>query len=168
VIRQALRRQPFWDLGWYALPASLGPWLLKSDQFRPACRCPSLLSSTEPSKNVKLPERRGWPDGFRCPRCEGRSTGYHWQATSANQCRRLSFIKPALTAEVPSWRQTKLPLTTWFLAFYSSASQDSDSSLALRRHFLGVNYERQWLLQNRSAAMKERVAPMSQRKGAGG
>ena len=43
---------------------------------------------------------------------------------------------------------TKLPLTTWFLAFYLiGQAKTGISSLELSRH-LGVNYDTAWLLHN--------------------
>ncbi len=52
---------------------------------------------------------------------------------------------------------TKLPLTTWFLAFYLlGQAKTGISSLALMRH-LGVNYRTAWLLHNKiMQAMSER------------
>ena len=44
---------------------------------------------------------------------------------------------------------TKLPLTTWFLAFYLVwQAKTGISSLALMRH-LGVNYRTAWLIHNK-------------------
>ena len=44
---------------------------------------------------------------------------------------------------------TKLPLTTWFLAFYFlSQSKSGISALALKRH-LGVSYPTAWLLRHK-------------------
>ena len=52
---------------------------------------------------------------------------------------------------------TKLPLTTWFLAFYLiGQAKTGISSLELSRH-LGVNYDTAWLLHNKILrAMTER------------
>ena len=52
---------------------------------------------------------------------------------------------------------TKLPLTTWFLAFYLvGQAKTGISSLALMRH-LGVNYRTAWLVHNKiMQAMSER------------
>jgi len=44
---------------------------------------------------------------------------------------------------------TKLPLTSWFLAFYLiGQAKTGISSLVLSRH-LGVNYDTAWLLHNK-------------------
>ena len=80
-----------------------------------------------------------WPDGFRCPRCDWQQYGFiHGRRHKRYQCRNCRH-QATLTAGT-IMEATKLPLTTWFLAFYLvGQTKTGISSLALMRH-LGVNY----------------------------
>jgi hypothetical protein len=67
-------------------------------------------------------------------------------------------LRPSATLTAGTILQgTKLPLTTWFLAFYLiGQAKTGISSLELSRH-LGVNYDTAWLLHNKILrAMSER------------
>jgi len=91
-------------------------------------------------------EKARWPDGFRCPRCNDHEHGLvYGRRLKRYQCRRRRH------------QATKLPLTTWFLAFYLiGQAKTGISSLELSRH-LGVNYDTAWLLHNKILrAMTER------------
>ena len=101
-------------------------------------------------------EKARWPDGFRCPRCDGHDHGLvYGRRLKRYQCRNCGH-QATLTAGT-IMQATKLPLTTWFLAFYMiGQAKNGISSLELSRH-LGVNYETAWLLQNKILrAMAER------------
>jgi len=100
--------------------------------------------------------RARWPDGFRCPRCGGAA---HYVVGQGGRrryqcaaCRhQASLIAGTLLAN------TKLPLTTWFLAMYLlSQAKTGHSALALKRE-LGVSYPTAWLLHHKiMQAMRER------------
>ena len=101
-------------------------------------------------------EKARWPDGFRCPRCNGHEHGLvYGRRRKRYQCRHCGH-QATLTAGT-IMQATKLPLTTWFLAFYLiGQAKTGISSLELSRH-LGVKYDTAWLLHNKILrAMTER------------
>ncbi len=126
-------------------------------QFQSCLSLPKLIElyGTEEKCEAAL-KRARWPDGFRCPRCEGKEYeligGRAPQALSVPELSRSGHPHGRHHLEA-----TKLPLTTWFLAFYLvGQAKTGISSLALRRH-LGVNYRTAWLVHNKiMQAMKER------------
>lgn len=93
-------------------------------------------------------ERMRWPEGFRCPCCgDSRHTVFvrdsrrYWQCV---RCRHQTSLRAGTIFE-----NTKLPLTTWFLAIYLlSQSKNNVSALELRR-ILGVNYKAAWRLKHK-------------------
>ena len=95
-----------------------------------------------------------WPNGFRCPNC-----GYHkscqlrqrkvWQCIRCKQ-------QVSLTAGT-LFDNTKLPLTTWFLAIYLlSQAKNGISAMYLKRQ-LGVSYNTAWTVKHKlMQTMRER------------
>ena len=101
-------------------------------------------------------EKARWPDGFRCPRCNGHEHGLvYGRRLKRYQCRNCGH-QATLTAGT-IMQATKLPLTSWFQAFYLiGQAKTGISSLELSRH-LGVKYDTAWLLHNKILrAMTER------------
>lgn len=101
-------------------------------------------------------EKVRWPAGFRCPRCEGHDYGLvYGRRLKRYQCHSCGY-QATLTAGT-IMQATKLPLTTWFQAFYLiGQAKTGISSLELSRH-LGVKYDTAWLLHNKILrAMSER------------
>jgi len=93
-------------------------------------------------------EKTRWPDGFCCPRCGGNEHGLvYGRRFKRYQCR-ICRHQATLTAGT-IMQATKLPLTTWFQAFYLiGQAKTGISSLELSRH-LDVNYDTAWLLHNK-------------------
>jgi transposase-like protein len=93
-------------------------------------------------------EKARWPDGFRCPRCQDHEHGLvYGSKLKRYKCPNCPH-QANLTADTII-EATKLPLTTWFLAFYLiSQAKTGISSLELSRQ-LGVNYVTAWLLHNK-------------------
>jgi transposase-like protein len=93
-------------------------------------------------------EKARWPDGFRCPRCKSHEHGLvYGRRLKRYQCRSCGH-QATLTAGT-IMQATKLPLTSWFLAFYLiGQAKTGISSLELSRH-LGVKYDTAWLLHNK-------------------
>jgi len=93
-------------------------------------------------------EKTRLPDGFRCPRCGGNEHGLvYGRRFKRYQCR-ICRHQATLTAGT-IMQATKLPLTTWFQAFYLiGQAKTGISSLELSRH-LDVNYDTAWLLHNK-------------------
>ena len=74
------------------------------------------LYGTEEKCETALEQAR-WPEGFICPRCEEKEHGLvYGRRPKRYQCRRCRH-QTTLTAGTIT-EATKLPLTTWFLAFY--------------------------------------------------
>jgi len=95
-----------------------------------------------------------WPSGFQCPACGG---GRHSvvKTRSLYQCSACHH-QASLTAKT-LFEQTKLPLTTWFLAIHLlTQAKTGLSALALMRQ-LGVSYNTAWRVKQKiMQAMKER------------
>ena len=118
-------------------------------QFQPGLSMPEFLKDygTEAQCEQALEAVR-WPEGFRCPRCDG--TAHYVVRDGVRKvfqcvaCRhQTSLIAGTL------FQGTKLPLTTWFLAVYLiSQAKTGLSALALRRQ-LGVSYPTAWLMQHK-------------------
>ena len=95
-----------------------------------------------------------WPEGFRCPAC-----GYHkycqLHTRKVFQCIRCKH-QASLTAGT-LFENTKLPLSTWFLAIYLlTQSKNGISAMDLKRQ-LGVSYNTAWMLKHKlMQAMRER------------
>ena len=126
-------------------------------QFQKGLSLPEFqrLYGTEVQCEAAL-EKARWPDGFRCPRCQGHEHGLvYGRRLKRYQCRTCGH-QATLTAGT-IMQATKLPLITWFLAFYLiGQAKTGISSLELSRH-LGVNYDTAWLLHNKILhAMTER------------
>ncbi len=87
-----------------------------------------------------------WPQSFRCPAC-----GYHkdcqLHTRKVFQCIRCQR-QVSLTAGTV-FENTKLPLTTWYLAIYLlTQSKNGLSAMDLLRQ-LGVSYNTAWMLQHK-------------------
>lgn len=95
-----------------------------------------------------------WPAGFRCPHCgSGRhsivKTRHLYQCTDCHH--QTSLISGTI------FEQTKLPLTTWFLAIHLiTQAKTGLSALALKRQ-IGVSYNTAWSMKHKiMQVMKER------------
>ena len=128
-------------------------------QFQPGLSMPEFLErygSDSKCEAALLAAR--WPEGFRCPLCAGaartsyrRGTLLYWQCADCDhQCSSISGT---------IFENTKLPLTTWFMAMQLlTQSKNNVSALELRRQ-LGVRYGTAWLLKHKiMEAMRLREA----------
>lgn len=124
-------------------------------QFQKGLSLPKFLEKygTESSCRDALFELR-WPEGFRCPEC-GHDRHCRLKSRALIQCNRCHH-QTSLTART-LFENTKLPLTTWFLAiFLITQSKNGISALALGRH-IGVSYKTAWLMRQKlMEAMRER------------
>lgn len=93
-------------------------------------------------------EKARWPDGFRCPRCSGHEHGLVY----SHRLKRYQCCNCGHQATLTSgtiMQATRLPLTTWFQAFYMiGQAKTGISCLELSRH-LDVNYDTAWLLHSK-------------------
>ena len=93
-------------------------------------------------------EQARWPNGYHCPRCE--ATAYCMVLTNGRPLFQCSACgrQTSLTAG-SLFENTKLPLTTWFLAIYLlSQAKTGLSTLALKRQ-VGVSYPTAWMLHHK-------------------
>ena len=107
---------------------------------------------------TRVLEQIRWAAGYRGPRC-GESQCYRIAATTTHrallQCMACRHQK-SLTAGTVLDR-SKLPLRTWFLAFYLvSQGKTGLSSLAMMRH-LGLSYRTAWLLRQKICCVMTRA-----------
>lgn len=128
-------------------------------QFQPGLSLAEFFEryGTEEQCAAALEEAR-WPDGFRCPRCEGSTySRVRRRQHTLYQCRACRHQTSLIAGTV--MQGTKLPLTTWFLAIHLiSQAKTGLSSLALKRD-LGVSYPTAWLIHHKvMQAMAEREA----------
>jgi transposase-like protein len=129
-------------------------------QFQQGLSLPEFLGSFG-SEEQCCEALRGarWPKGFVCPGCRGATS---WVISSGGrslfQCATCRH-QTSLTAGT-MFADTKLPLTTWFLAIYLiSQAKTGLSALALKRQ-IGVSYRTAWLMHHkimRAMAQREEV-----------
>jgi hypothetical protein len=100
-----------------------------------------------------------WPKGFVCPRCAGSAHSLTFNGRRLWEClnRHCRYQCSAIAGSV--FQDTKLPLTTWFLAMYwMTQSKNSIAALELRR-LLGVSYPTALLMKHKlMQVMSEREA----------
>ncbi len=128
-------------------------------QFQPGMSLFELFQQfgTEAHCEAALEQAR-WPEGFRCPRCDG--TAYcvlRVRARKTFQCNTCHHQTSLIAGTL--FEGTKLGLTVWFLAIYLiSQAKTGLSALALKRD-LGVSYPTAWLMHHKlMQAMVEREA----------
>ena len=103
--------------------------------------------------------RTRWPQGFRCPKCNGRPRSCFRRAGRVYyQCRACRYQTTLTSGTL--FDGSKLPLTTWFLAMHLlTGSKTNLSALELKRH-LGVCYDTAWKLKHKvMQAMTAREEP---------
>lgn len=107
-------------------------------QFQKGYSLPQLLGDygTEAQCHQALHHWR-WPEGFICPKC---GSNKHCLLTThtlyqCQQCRRQTSITSGTI-----FADTKLPLTTWFLAIYLLTQDKTGLSALSLKRLLGVSY----------------------------
>lgn len=95
-----------------------------------------------------------WPTGFRCPQC-GCDRYCVLKIRKLYQCNDCRHQTSLISGTI--FEQTKLPLTTWFLAIHLiTQSKTGLSALALKRQ-IGVSYNTAWSMKHKiMQVMKER------------
>lgn len=93
-------------------------------------------------------EAARWPQGFRCPRCEGtRHCVLFREGRKYFQCYGCRHQTTVLAGTL--FQATKLALPKWFLAMHlMTQAKNNVSALELMRH-LGVNYRSAWLVKHK-------------------
>jgi ribosomal protein L37AE/L43A len=88
--------------------------------------------------------RLRWPDGFRCPRCEG-CKAHRLRARGLWQCEACRY-QASVTAGTP-FHGTRVPLRTWFLAmFFMGRHKQGISALQFQRDAGLGSYKTAWTL----------------------
>ena len=89
-----------------------------------------------------------WPQGYRCPCCNGRARSrFRREGRIYYQCRACRHQTTLTSGTL--FEASKLPLTTWFLAMHLlTGSKTNLSALALKRH-LGVCYRSAWRMKQK-------------------
>ena len=89
-----------------------------------------------------------WPQGFRCPCCNGRARSrFRREGRVYYQCRACRHQTTLTSGTL--FEASKVPLTTWFLAMHLlTASKTNLSALELKRH-LGVCYRTAWRMKHK-------------------
>jgi transposase-like protein len=96
-----------------------------------------------------------WPEGFRCPACDGREAGGLHRRRLVWQCKRCGHQSSVTAGTV--MHKTHTPLRLWFWAAYLVATHHPGISAKQLSRQLGIRYETAWLmLQKLRRAM---VAP---------
>lgn len=85
--------------------------------------------------------RLRWPDGFRCPRCEG---AHFWPVRSVLMQCQVCGHQTSVTAGT-IFQDTRKPLADWFRAMYWLASQKNGASALGLQRVLGLgSYKTAW------------------------
>src|SRR5437870_10422191 len=78
-----------------------------------------------------------WPNGFRCPRCGGRSRGY-MASRQVEECAACGYQCSVTAGTI--FHKTRVPLTGWFWAIYrmgqDKRSEEHTSELQSRGHLV--------------------------------
>lgn len=90
---------------------------------------------------VEYLARLRWPEGFRCPVCDGqdawRTSTQHWKCVGCGR-------KTSVTAGT-IFHRTRTPLSTWFAAIWLVTSQKNGSSAQNLHDMVGLgSYETAW------------------------
>jgi len=123
----------------------------KSMSFDEFCE----LFATEEACREKLFQMR-WPEGFECPKCGGKTCGYHEKKKiyQCKTCRHQASMTAGTVME-----HTRLPIKIWFWAIFIMATDKRGSSATYLSTVLKIRYKSAWLLlQKLRSAMGDRDA----------
>ena len=117
-------------------------------QFQPGLSLTAFLRDygTEAQCEAAVVAAR-WPEGFVCDRCGCTRFSPTHNGRRLWQCKDCAYQSSSIVGSV--MENTKLALTTWFLAMYwLTQSKNGVSALALMR-YVGVSYPTAWLLRHK-------------------
>lgn len=93
-------------------------------------------------------ERSRWPQGFQCPKCQGKAHySYRRGRVKVFQCR-FCRTQTTLTEET-IFHSTKLPLTKWFQAMYFLSQNKNNVSILELRRLVGLSYPAAWRMKHK-------------------
>src|SRR5437667_9474086 len=87
-----------------------------------------------------------WPNGFRCPRCGGRSRGY-MASRQVEECAACGYQCSVTAGTI--FHKTRVPLAGWFWAIYRMGQDKKGISAVQLSQEIGVSYPTAWLLQHK-------------------
>jgi transposase-like protein len=98
--------------------------------------------------------RQRWPEGFRCPRCDGPSRGYI-RDRQVHECARCGYQCSVTAGTI--FHKTRTPLTSWFWAIYRMSHDKKGISAMQLSKEIGVGYRTAWVMQHKiRKAMEDR------------
>lgn len=118
-----------------------------SVQFQKGLSLPKFLESygSEQQCRDALFEKR-WPNGFVCPHC-GNTTYCELGTRQLYQCHQCHHQTSLIAGTV--FENTKLALTTWYLAIYLLTQHKSGVSALQLSRDLGVGYKAAWMIKHK-------------------
>lgn len=90
--------------------------------------------------------RQRWPEGFRCPRCDGASRGYI-ASRRVHECARCGYQCSVTAGTI--FHKTRTPLPSWFWAIYRMSHDKKGISAVQLSKEIGVSYPTAWLMQHK-------------------
>jgi transposase-like protein len=103
-------------------------------------------------------ENLRWPDGIRCPRCDGDKV-YRAEPRKQFDCAGCGYQFSVMSGTI--FHDSHLPLPKWFVAIYLMTESKKGISANQMKRTLGVSYKTAWYLCHRiRAAMKDAAAPL--------
>ncbi len=90
--------------------------------------------------------RQRWPDGFRCPGCDGVSRGYI-ASRRVHECARCGYQCSVTAGTV--FHKTRTPLSSWFWAIYRMSHGKKGISAVQLSKEIGVCYQTAWMMQHK-------------------
>ncbi len=98
--------------------------------------------------------RQRWPEGFRCPRCDGPSRGY-MADRQVHECARCAYQCSVTAGTI--FHKTRTPLTSWFWAIYRMSHDKKGISAMQLSKEIGVGYRTAWVIEHKiRKAMEDR------------
>ena len=99
-------------------------------------------------------DRQRWPEGFRCPRCDGGTRGYI-ASRRVHECKLCGYQCSVTAGTI--FHKTRTPLTSWFWAIYRMSHDKKGISAVQLMKEIGVSYTTAWLMQHKiRKAMEDR------------
>jgi len=108
----------------------------------------------EESQCAEQLTRQRWPDGFRCPRCDGSTRGYI-VSRQVHECKQCAYQCSVTAGTI--FHKTRTPLTSWFWAIYRMSHDKKGISAVQLMKEIGVSYVTAWTMQHKiRKAMEDR------------
>jgi transposase-like protein len=108
----------------------------------------------EESQCAEQLSKQRWPNGFRCPRCDGSTRGYI-ASRRVHECKRCAYQCSVTAGTI--FHKTRTPLANWFWAIYRMSHDKKGISAVQLCKEIGVSYVTAWTMQHKiRKAMEDR------------